>query len=164
MTPLYLPDAHVDEALEAELRALLSLCFGKDFRDKRYHHELPAHRWLVRDEGALVAHLAVHDKTFEHAGETLPFLGVAEVCVAPSHRGRGLVKAMLREAETMFSTVPFAILLGDKGVYGSSGYRSVQNVYFPFEKMGKPNEDVMVKALGLEAWPQGKVTIEGPPF
>ncbi len=166
MTTLYLPDAQVDEPLETELRALLSLCFGDAFRDKRYHYELPAHRWLVRDEDALVAHLAVHDKTFqtEDDGASVPFLGIAEVCVAPSHRGRGLVKAMLQEAEMHFRAVPFAILLGDPGVYGSSGYRLVGNVYFPYETTDEPTPDVMVKALGSEVWPEGKVAIEGPPF
>lgn len=164
MTILYLPDAKVDDTLETELRTLLSLSFGDAFKNKRYHFELPAHRWLIREEDVLVAHLAIHDKTFQSEGKSIPFLGVAEVCVAPSHRGRGLVKAMLREAEARFRTVPFAILLGDPGVYASSGYRLVGNVYFPASDAGKPSPDVMVKALGHDDWPEGHVTIAGPPF
>ena len=160
----YLPDARVDERLDTDLRTLLSGCFGDAFKNKRYHFEPPMHRWLVRDEGQLIAHLAVHDKTFEHEGATTPFLGIAEVCVAPSHRGRGLVKEMLKAAEVQFAEVPFAILLGDAGVYGSSGYHTVDNVYFPYESADVPTEGVMVKALGSAAWPEGKITIEGPPF
>ncbi len=164
MTILYLPDTQVDDALDLELRDLLSVCFGDAFREKRYHYELPAHRWLVRDEGKLVAHLAIHEKTFEHEGEHTLFLGVAEVCVAPSHRGRGLVRAMLREAERAFPATPFAILLGDKGVYGSSGYAAVHNVYFPYHQTDRPADDVLMKPLGDKAWPTGQVTIEGPSF
>lgn len=164
MTLTYLPDAHVDDTLDSELRILLTDCFGDAFKDKRYCHELPVHRWLVRDEGKLVAHLAVHDKTFEHEGTHTLFLGIAEVCVAPSHRGRGLVKRLLAEMEARFSAAPFAILLGDEGVYSSSGYATVHNVYFPYKSSAEPAEGVMVKALGSASWPEGKVTIEGPLF
>ncbi len=160
----YLLDEAVDQVLDAELRALLSPCFGGGFEHKRYAFEMPRHRWLVREKGGVVAHLAVHDKTFWNGGKTVPFVGVAEVCVAPSHRGRGLVKAMLREAEAHFSGVPFAILLGDREVYGSSGYRPVGNVYLPFENAAEPKAGVLMKPLGSSLWPQGKVVIEGPPF
>lgn len=164
LTPIYLPDAQVDEPLDAELRALLTLCFGRSFEHKRYEYEMPPHRWLVRDEGVLVAHVAVHEKMFRSGEEAVPFLGIAEVCVAPSHRGRGLVKMMLGAAETRFQALPFAVLLGDPAVYGSSGYRSVGNVYFPYEGTGELNTDVMVKTLGSRSWPEGIVTIDGPPF
>lgn len=164
LIPFYLPDEQVDETLDAELRTLLSLCFGKEFEHKRYAYEMPPHRWLVRDKGVLVAHVAVHDKTFQSGEKRVPFLGVAEVCVAPNYRGRGLVKIMLRHAEARLGSVPFAVLLGDPEVYGSSGYRTVGNVYFPHEGTGQPNTGVMVKALRSQLWLAGKVTIEGPPF
>lgn len=158
----YLPDAAVDGALDAELRALLGLCFGNEFKHKRYAFEMPPHRWLFREEDRVVAHLAVHEKTFECDGTGVPFIGIAEVCVAPSHRNRGFVRAMLREAEAHFN-VPFAVLLGDPKVYGSSGYRPVGNVYL-FKDAAEPNPDVLVKPLGSWLWPQSAVVIEGPPF
>ena len=164
LTAVYLPDAQVDDALDADLRALLTRCFGKEFAHKRYAHELPPHRWLVRDGEVIAAHVAVHDKVFRSGGESVPFLGIAEVCVAPDYRGRGLVKIMLRELVTQSVTVPFAVLLGDPGVYGSSGYRAVGNVYFPFEKTGRPNAYAMIKALDSRSWPVDDVIIEGPPF
>ena len=164
MTILYFPDAQIDDALDADLRVLLTRCFGKEFEHKRYAHELPPHRWLVRDGEVIAAHVAVHDKVFRSGGESVPFLGIAEVCVAPDYRGRGLVRTLLLELEAQSGTVPFAVLLGDPGVYGSSGYRAVDNVYFPYEGTGKPNAYAMVKALGSRSWPTSKVTIEGPPF
>lgn len=164
LTPSYLRDTQVDDALDAELRVLLTRCFGKSFENKRYEYEMPPHRLLVRDEGVLVAHAAIHEKVLKHEGKALPFLGIAEVCVAPSHRGRGLVRLMMRELEAHFTGFPFAVLLGDPGVYGSSGYRAVSNVYFPYEGMGKPNTYAMAKALGSRPWPVADVIIEGPPF
>ena len=68
------------------------------------------------------------------------------------------------EAERHFGAVPFAVLLGDPKIYGSSGYRSVGNVYLPFRDAAKPNPDVLVKPLGSRLWPQSAVVIEGPPF
>lgn len=163
MTPSYLPDTQVDPALDAELRTLLSLCFGDAFEDKRYCYEMPEHRWLVRDDH-LIAQLAVHDKVFYQNGKPTPFLGIAEVCVAPGYRGCGLVGTMLRAAEAQLVGVPFALLLGDPKVYSSSGYHAVENVYFPSRDAEKPNPDVMVKALGNDVWPVGEVVIEGLPF
>lgn len=164
LTPDYLRDAQVDDALDAELRTLLTRCFDNSFETKRYAYEMPPHRLLVRDGGALVAHVAVHEKVLKSGGEALAFLGIAEVCVAPSHRGRGLVRAMMKASEAHFTGFPFAVLLGDPGVYSSSGYRSVGNVTFPYEGTGEPNRYAMVKVLGSRSWPVAGVTIEGPPF
>lgn len=160
----YLPDEAVDGALDAELRAWFHLCFGAAFKHKRYYFEMLQHRWLVRAKGTLTAHLAVHDKTFESGHKVIRFIGLAEVCVAPPYRRRGLVKALLRAAEAPFSEIPFAVLLGDLEVYGSSGYRPVGNVYFPFADAANPQSGVLVKPLGSEAWPQGKVIVAGPLF
>ena len=159
----YLADTDVDAALDAQLRALLSECFGNVFKDKRYCYEMPPHRWLIRaEDGTLAAHLAAHDKVFRSADKRVPFTGVAEVCVAPEYRGRGYVRALLAAAEA-HTSAPFALLVGDAGVYGSSGYRTVDNVHFP-AKHPDPHPDVMAKALRGEAWPEGGVVIEGMPF
>ncbi len=160
----YLPDAEVDEKLDRTLRTLLTVCFGKIFRDKRFCFEMPPHRWLAWEQGEVVAHLAVHEKTFQQEGHTVPFIGVAEVCVAPPYRGRGLVKAMLKEAEAHLADHSFAVLLGDPQVYGSSGYQPVVNVYFPAKDGERPNPDALVKALGRNPWPEGRVVIAGSPF
>jgi len=160
----YLPDSDVDDALDSKLRALLGLCFGESFKNKRYCFEMPPHRWLVYDDSEIAAHLAIHEKVFKVEGKEEPFLGVAEVCVAPAYRGRGLVREMLKNAEDHFPTAAFSILLGERGIYGSSGYLPVDNVYFPYKNADVPDNDVLVKALKNAPWPEGKVVIEGPPF
>jgi hypothetical protein len=52
----------IEDALDLELRGLLSLCFAKDaaFTLYRYFQEKPAHRWRARDEaGRLMSHAGV---------------------------------------------------------------------------------------------------------
>lgn len=160
----YLADSEVDAALDRKLRDLLTLCFGQTFKDKRYCYEMPPHRWLVYMEEEIAAHLAIHDKVFTVSGVEEAFIGVAEVCVAPLYRGQGLVKAMLEKVENYFPDASFSILLGEGYIYGSSGYVPVNNVYFPYETTDTPNTHVLVKRLKDVPWPEGKVTIEGPPF
>lgn len=160
----YLADREVDSALDRKLRALLHLCFGEAFENKRYCFEMPPHRWLVYNSNDITAHLAIHEKVFEAEGKQEAFIGVAEVCVAPPYRGQGLVRKMLKDAEAHFPNMNFSILLGDRGIYGSSGYTPVNNVYLPFKNAALPDRDVLVKRLGSEPWPEGKVIIEGPPF
>ena len=163
----YLLDAQVDDDMDIHLCGLLHACFSEHgvetFKLKRYYHELPKHRWIIEDKGELVAHLAAHEKTFTHEGKEHAFLGIAEVCVAKTHRGHGLVKAMLKQLEKDFPSFNYAILLGDKGVYGSSGYKAASNVYFP-DISTEASEDVMVKCFNSFTWPTGNIEIEGKSF
>ncbi len=162
----YVNDCDVDKEMDRQLRELLSLCFPKDeiFKRQRYYSRMPEHRWIIVDEGRIVAHAAAHEKSFAtEEGRREPFFGVAEVCVHPDHRRRGWVKAMLRAMEEYFARWKYGMLLGNSKIYTSSGYRRVNNVYFTGEP-GGPDPDAMVKVFGAEPWPSGKVVVEGPTF
>jgi len=79
----YIYDPSVDDDLDWQLRILLSKCF-KDpiFRVRRFNNELPGHRWVIGDEeGAPVAHAAVHDKRIGSTGGEFHVDAVAEVCI-----------------------------------------------------------------------------------
>ncbi len=126
-----LRDDAVDACLDGELRELLCLCFSDEcFRRGRYCKEAPQHRWLVRDEGKLVAHCALHEKRVRVEGEFFAVGGLSEVCVHPGYRGRGLVREMVAEVadwsqERGFS---FLLLFGAEAVYRSSGFVAVKNL------------------------------------
>ncbi|MFO8044146.1 MAG: GNAT family N-acetyltransferase [Alkalispirochaeta sp.] len=147
----HIADQDVDEALDRELRSLLSVCFTRPqdhvFRQRRYWKEQPAYRWLMRTTGGdLVAQVAVHDKTFivqsEREGlpaerdstpHTMRVAGIAEVCVHPAARGMGHVKELLGVAHAALEEMgfEFAALFGKPEVYRSSGYLFADNpVYF----------------------------------
>jgi hypothetical protein len=69
----YLSDNSVDDALDQEIRGLLTTCFTKPqdvvFKDRRYFREPYPHRWVIRNgQGVLVAHIGVHEKEVEAEG------------------------------------------------------------------------------------------------
>ena len=57
-----------------------------------------------------MAHLAVHEELLHTATGVRDFIGIAEVCAAPAHRGRGLVggvvlaEALLSESQRFPAT------------------------------------------------------------
>jgi GNAT superfamily N-acetyltransferase len=114
----------VDEKLDAELRELLTECFGHGFSEKRFATEMPRYRWIARDDdGQLIAHVAAHEKSFLIGGLAIPMAGIAEVCVHPSHRSRGLMREMLNIAHVWLAeSFDYAALFGVLEVYQSSGY------------------------------------------
>lgn len=168
----YLPDAEVDPELDLELRGLLSACFIQPhhavFRERRYFKYPPGHRWLMREADALVAHAAVHERQIEVAGQVAPVGGVAEVCVLPAFRGRGLVRQLLAVVHRDLAErgVAFTALFGDPAVYGSSGYHMPGNVFLGPNADGQwePAPRVLVHPLPGATWPVGEVHLPGPPF
>lgn len=176
-----LPVTHVREPevsseLDAELRRLLRACFPQPhnafFLERRYAHEVPLHRYLVRDtEGRLVAHLGIHDKLLGVGSGEVQVGGMAEVCVDETQRGRGLVKRLLDEAHRALAErgVPFAFLFGEPAIYGSSGYRHLAADVRRFDPAKGatetgPSRVAMYKPLTTQPWPEGVVDLRGPMF
>lgn len=169
--PEYLPDDSVTEALDREIRGLLTTCFTKDedvvFRDRRYFVEPYPHRWFIRDEaGVMVAHTGVHEKHMESDGRTYRAAGLAEVCVHPACRGRGYVRVMLACIHPWLAERGFAfvVLFGDPPVYRSSGYAEAGNVFVGGSDVGWKQEDAMARSLADIPWPCGDVYLPGPKF
>lgn len=165
----YIADADVDQELDLELRRLLSTCFTKPqdevFKHRRYFHEPPAHRWLLRsEEGTLIAHLAMHERTLTDAGHHYLVGGMAEVCVHPAHRGRGHAKALVEQAHQWMREhgYTFSALFGDPRYYASSGYVAATNLFCDM-----PDEDghltparphgALVAQLTSVPWPQSDI-------
>lgn len=173
----YLPDADVDAYLDLALRDLLSTCFTKPqdhvFKHRRYFNEMPAHRWLVRDEhdGRLVAHIAVHERVLLAGADTFVVGGIAEVCVHPSHQGRGYVKQLVAATHDWMSARgwSFSILFGESRYYASSGYVPVDNLFLAptapdGSKLRVEAGGALVCRLGDTPWPSVPATIPGPIF
>lgn len=173
----YVADAAVDAALDRELRDLLSTCFTQAqdhvFKERRYFNEPPAHRWVIRDDlGAIVAHIAVHDKQlFAGQGRVFRTGGLAEVCVHPSHQGRGYVKLLVAAAHDWMKAqgFVFCVLFGKPRYYASSGYLPVDNLFQDGKDaagaiMRAKASGALVVALSAQAWLEGDTYIPGPAF
>ncbi len=172
----YVREPNVSEQLDVELRALISSCFDSPedafLKHQRWVREMPLHRYLLRDaSGRLVAHAAVHEKRIGVAEGELMVGGMAEVCVLESQRGRGYVRRLLEAAHAgmLERGIHFALLMGDLGVYSSSGYLPVEA---PIRRLNHrtqnvevgPMDKVLYKPLTSEPWPQGLVDLRGPLF
>ncbi|MGR5092134.1 GNAT family N-acetyltransferase [Vibrio maritimus] len=170
----YIEDSSVDEQLNQALIALLSACFTKPsdarFKTQRFYNEMPQHRWYVTSDNKhhVVAHVAVHEKTVEIRGRSYPIGGVAEVCVHPDYRKKGLVKTMLTEVHQWMEQqgMHFSVLFGRDEVYGSSGYIRVTNLnVLQEDPLAQPTPvSAMVKPLHDYRWPSKPVLLPGLVF
>ncbi len=170
----YLFDGDVGPVEDAEIRRLLSRCFTEPqdavFHDRRYYNEPYPHRWIVRDEDdRLIAHAGVHEKIVRCGGNVYGAGGIAEVCVDPDFRGRGITRDLLSAIHEWLSGSGFffSVLMGDPQVYQSSGYRSVGNLYCD-DLSGRTRFHcawAMVRPLRAMPWPDNtEVYIPGPVF
>ena len=173
---IYVADETVDRVLDQKIRELLVCCFTKPqdrvFETRRYFREPYPHRWIITNQsGFLVAHIGVHEKKIRANSREYRIGGIAEVCVHPEYRGRGLVRKMLGTIHEWLvaNGFSFAVLMGDPDVYRSSGYRTVDNLYCRDEAGGKDDgwmllSSAMVCPMSDLLWPNGKVLLSGPPF
>ncbi|MCC7351636.1 MAG: GNAT family N-acetyltransferase [Phycisphaerales bacterium] len=164
-------DSLVGPELDRELRELLVLCFPAttQFLEHRHFLEPPAHRWLLRDQSQLIGHVCLHRKFIGSAQGELKIGGIAEVCIHPDHRGRGLVRLMLNELHQWDKNSDFQMLFGDERVYRSSGYRTVHNPLRYFDTTHqiwdyKPLAGTMIRPANKTNWPDGPIDLRGPVF
>ncbi|GHB82785.1 UPF0256 protein [Streptomyces cirratus] len=120
------PEADIDRALE-----LAYLAFhdrpGKEARER--HHTLLTRcgRIGAYDGDALVGFMAAHDFRLSVPGADLPCPGLTFVAVAPTHRRRGVLSALMHEqlSRTAAEGAPIAALwASEAAIYGRFGFGS----------------------------------------
>lgn len=164
-------DLEVGPELDQELRELLILCFPDtpQFREHRYYLEPPLHRWFIRDGGLLISHVCLHRRIVGTIQGDLRIGGIAEVCVRPTHRGRGLVRQILDKVHEWDLSSDFQMLFGKEEVYRSSGYRTVHNLlrYLDLKHnkwLTNPLAGMMIRPSAMTDWPAGMIDLRGPVF
>jgi aminoglycoside 2'-N-acetyltransferase I len=83
------PTADLDPATLAEARALLEEVFAGDFSADDWEHTLGGIHALLRDDGVLVGHAAVVERSLLHGGRALRAGYVEGVAVRRDRHGRG---------------------------------------------------------------------------
>ena len=173
---VHLYDFQVTSAQDEALRELFKVCFKRELaylEHQRFFRELPPHRWIIfGDDGNVIAHIAVYEKILGTDAGFLPLIGIAEVCVAPDHRGRGHVRDLLGEIHDWAREQGFnwSMLFGARGIYSSSGYERIDNPirsmdYQTGEWETETADYALVHPLKEGAlWPSGTIDLRGPHF
>ncbi|WP_030858087.1 GNAT family N-acetyltransferase [Streptomyces sp. NRRL F-2747] len=120
------PEAHIDRALEL---AYLVFHDRPDEAGRERHHALLRHctRLGAYDGDALVGFMAAHGFRLSVPGADLPCPGLTFVSVAPTHRRRGVLTALMDEQlrRTGAAGSPIAALwASESAIYGRFGYGS----------------------------------------
>jgi hypothetical protein len=167
----YILDSDVDEVLDSKLREVLSLCFDYQpvFKTQRFCEEMPKHRWFIEEGDLIAAHVALHEKEIYINEKRIKIGGIAEVCVHPNYRGKGLVKLLLTEAHNWLieNNYSFSVLFANHpNVYSPSGYRVINNLIRFYDTKVKTWKvelvpDAMVAILKEDIWPDGTVDLNG---
>jgi len=121
--------SHLPEALREPLIALLRACFP-GYPERSFYKQIPHRRWLIYDAGALVGAVATDIRWMRLGSEGLKSAGVIDLCVAPSHRRRGLGAKLLSYVEEYAAEAncAFVGLFADDGrLYEEAGYTTKSN-------------------------------------
>ncbi|MEU6985924.1 GNAT family N-acetyltransferase [Streptomyces sp. NPDC046324] len=118
------PEAHLDRALDL---AYLVFHERHEEEQRKHHRELllPCERIGAYDGETLVGFVAAHRFTLSVPGGELPCPGLTFVSVAPTHRRRGVLSALLAELfrRSAERAVPIAALwASEDAIYGRFGF------------------------------------------
>ncbi len=147
---------------EAEIAALLALCFDSDFGGRSFYRTRHNLRLVLREGGAIVAHMALQYRAVRLGGRLITVAALAEVATHPGCRGRGLAAGLLQAAiaEARASQAAYFLLFGDAALYAAAGFAEVQNPMIYVEMDGAQTGDVkreaaevlQVLAMGAQPW------------
>ncbi len=124
-----IPEIRLTACDDAEIGALLTDAFGPEFNGRSFHKQRHHLRILVRDEGAIMGHLALLVRDIRIGDHVMPIIGVAEVTTRPDRRGQGVASMMLAAAiaEARASLADFIVLFGDRPLYVGAGFMKASN-------------------------------------
>jgi predicted N-acetyltransferase YhbS len=167
----------LDESQREGIRSLLAACFPEDAytRTRTYLKQLPPRRLLAYEAGQLVGQLGLEHRAIGTSQGPHQVLGVADLCVSEASRRQGVASHMLSEVESLAraARVPFLVLFArDHRLYERNGFVHAPNPLrwvkiHEHEITGvavEPLEELMVKAVGSVAWPEGLVDLLGHQF
>jgi predicted N-acetyltransferase YhbS len=176
MHVVQIDELEIDPALDARIVALLRASFPDVALDRRYYKLPPRFRLLALDGEVLAGHVGVDARVVGTEEGPVRVFGVVDLCVARSHRSRGLGADLLARVEALArqARADFVVLFADDHrVYLRNGFVRAENLcrwtmIHEHRTLGvkeAPLDDcLMVKAVGARAWPSGTVDLLGHVF
>jgi predicted N-acetyltransferase YhbS len=160
---------------EAAVSGLLGSAFSA-YPKRSYYKQPPDFRYLAWEGERLIAHMAVEHRTINNSGALLRIFGLADLCVADSHRQKRLASHLLSELSLlgMQHRIDFIVLMAtQKQLYLRNGFVLVNNLcrwimISEHSTLGVAQRQIeatlMVKKLGRKEWGEGLVDFLGPVF
>lgn len=160
-----MPTSHASEELLGQIRALIDDAFGPEFTQQDWEHTTGGMHFFVEEEGAIVGHASVIERTIEIDGRPFRTGYVEGVGTARAMQGRGL-GSIAMEAATDFirSGYEMGALATDRHSFyerlGWERWRGPTYVRRGAEMIRSEQEDdgVMVLRFG----PSAKVRLDAP--
>jgi putative acetyltransferase len=144
---------------EDGILALVDSAFSDDSRDAAEELAIVRGTWdaceavalveLVADDtGSVVGHVLAAPGRLD--GTPSRVAGVAPVCVAPTHQGRGLGTALMTAliAEAEFRPWTLLVLLGDPAFYGRVGFEAAGPHGIDYPPAGPQSPNFLCRRLG----------------
>jgi GNAT superfamily N-acetyltransferase len=98
-SPQIIDEANLSARLDAAIRKSLCRCFPDACevfsRTRAWHGSPPNWTVLVEDDGTVIAHAGVVDRTIRAGDQRLRVAGVQNVFVVPEFRGRGWMRTVM---------------------------------------------------------------------
>ena len=176
MTFTQIPDHQLNPTQRAAIATLLQRCFPQFPAGRTHFRQLPHFRVLAHNEaGQLCGHLAVEHRMVNNAGQLYRIFGLADVCVHPDERTKGLGTNMLtflaqlaREAEID----ALLLIAHDPEFYLKNDFLAVDNdckwLFIQGDQtLGVLNRKIaglMVKTLREQTWAPGQLDLLGHIF
>jgi putative acetyltransferase len=143
---------------KAAILAVVTSAFTDPTRDASYECDVVEGTWaacppgtrlelVAESEGEVVGHVLAAPGRLD--GAPTAVAGVAPVCVAPSHQGRGLGAALVKTviAEAEHKAWPLLVLLGDPAFYGRFGFEPAGPLGFTYAPAGTGNPHFQARRL-----------------
>ncbi len=166
-------------SLDASQRESIGQLLAESFTDfpqsRTYSKQSPHWRLLATEGDRLLGHLGLDHRMIGTTTGPARLLGIIDVCVDPSVRGRGIASRLLTRVDELAAEhgIEFLMLFTtDERLYERHGYRRRSN---PLRWMKvhehrtigigeEPLEELMVKDVGERPWPEGLVDLLGYQF
>lgn len=147
---------------EAQIVALLARCFDTDFGGRSYFRTRHHLRLLVRDQGRIIAHMALQFRAMRLGGSLIHVAALGDVATDPGHRGKGLAATLLQAAiaEARTARASHFLLFGTAALYAAAGFQPASNPLIYLDLDGaqtgslrkEPAEALQVLSLDGTEW------------
>lgn len=167
-------ESALDSRTDAAIRTALCVGFPADrevfARTRAWHGSSPAWSVWLEDDGTVIAHAGVVDRTVLAGEAAVRVAGVQNLCVVPDYRGRGFCKRVMEAAMDeaarrghqcglLFCTAALGT------IYERLGWRFLDRAVTRIDS-GRPlplpeGNRPMVYPLSLRAMPPGPIDLQG---